>query len=113
MPSDVSLTAVYIVSVVTRANLPVVAHCSQVDNDESKLDESRPSRMEKFIRLLYSLVRQLTWILPDEFEAQKDFSRERFASLDETTSSVVLTLSLFKDLLKIVPRLLFCVIDGF
>jgi hypothetical protein len=113
VPSEVSLAALYIVSVATEANIPLIAHCCQWDNaDDLSQDISRSPQMDGLVRMLYSLIRQLTWQAPDRFETQADFSRARFARLDSSPRSLPAALSLFKDLLDVVPRLLFCVIDG-
>jgi len=61
---------------------------------------------------VYSLVRQLVWHAPGQFSSMASFSKERFDLLDWNLESLKEALSLFHDLMAVVPSLLFCVIGG-
>jgi hypothetical protein len=50
--------------------------------------------------------------MPDRFESRVDFSRGRFQAPDSSAQNFLVALSLFKDLLDMVPWLLFCIMDG-
>jgi hypothetical protein len=63
--------------------------------------------------MAYSLVRQLIWLLPNEFRSNKDFGSSRFGLLDGHIDSLAKALVLIDDLLGMMPGLLICVIDGF
>ena len=101
-PSDLSLTSAFVVSTITHAKLPLIAHQCQ----------SSESEMGSLISLVYSVVIQLIWLLPEDFSTDKDFGSERFDSLDRSRESLPRALCLMEDLFTLAPRLLIVVIDG-
>ncbi|MCJ1308632.1 hypothetical protein MMC25_002285 [Agyrium rufum] len=104
-PSTITISATHIVEMLKQANVPVIAYsCDRDDAEEDPFDE--------LVRMVYSLIRQLVWLAPKNFKSTRTFDEERFALLNGKASSLDEALSLFRDLFEIVPRLLFCVIDG-
>ena len=102
IPSDLSLTSAYVVSMINSVKLPLVAHrCRQEDSATGSL-----------ITMVYSLILQLVWLVPEQFSTEKDFTSSRFAKLDNSLSSLPDALLLLEDLLTIAPRLLTFVVDG-
>lgn len=102
IPSDISLTSAYVVSIINGVKLPLVAHRCRLED----------SPAESLITMVYSLILQLVWLVPEQFSTEKDFTSGRFARLDKSMSSLPDALLLLEDLLTIAPRLLTCVLDG-
>jgi len=64
------------------------------------------------IALLYSLLRQMIELLLPRFETTTDLSEQRFRGLDGSMDSWQDALSVFQDLLSLMPSTVFCVVDG-
>lgn len=118
--SEVSIAAFYILLLCQRLRLPVLAYRLRID-DMGLLDSVttgaiplRSVALDRFTSMLYSLIRQLVWLLPGEFQAHgQNFSEDRFLDLDGSTSSLPDALNLVEDLLALMPEPLICIIDGF
>ena len=102
VPSDISLTSAHVVSMINSVKLPLVAHRCRLED----------SPTESLNTMVYSLILQLVWLVPEQFSTEKDFTSGRFAKLDKSMSSLPDALLLLEDLLTIAPRLLTCVLDG-
>lgn len=101
-PSEISLTSAYVVSMMESMKVPIIAHRCQPQESETVA----------LISMIYSLVLQLVWLLPDEFSSDRRFDGSRFAVLDGSMNSLETALILFEDLLAQAPRILVCVLDG-
>ena len=64
------------------------------------------------IPLVYSVITQFIWLLPENFSTDKDFGFELFNSLDRSREKLPRALCLMEDLFTLAPRLLIVVIDG-
>lgn len=53
--------------------------------------------------MVYSLIHQLIWILPDDYSKKKDLSPGRFEALDRSRETLPRALAILEDLLAIVP----------
>jgi hypothetical protein len=104
-PGMALLAATHIVRTLEQANIPIIAYYCNAD--KAKLDP-----LDELLGLVYSLIRQLVWHVPKKFSDRKDFDKSRFDLLDGNPESLSGALSLFRDLLGVVPRLLFCIIGG-
>nr|CDP29171.1 Putative protein of unknown function [Podospora anserina S mat+] len=63
--------------------------------------------------LLYSIIRQLAWVLPREgFKAGKNLDGDQFAKLNGTLHSLPTALNIIKALLEYTPPVISWVIDG-
>jgi len=102
IPSDLSSTSIYVVSMITSIQLPLIAHRCRAGE----------SAAESLTSMVYSLVFQLVWLLPDRFATYKIFDSSRFAFLDMSIKTLDKALILMEDLLAEVPRLFVCVLDG-
>lgn len=102
IPSEISSTSAYVVSMMESMKVPIIAHRCQPQ-------ESEPMAL---ISLVYSLILQLVWLLPDTFSSDKSFGGSRFAVLDGSINSLKDALLLMEDLLAQAPRILVCVLDG-
>jgi len=103
IPSELSLTASYVVSTVNRLKIPVIAHSCPC----------QAATLESFMLVSYSIVRQLIWLLPDRFKSDIDFGTDRFRELTGDIKSIPDALFLIEDLLTMMPQLVVFVIDGF
>ncbi|KAL3481763.1 hypothetical protein BJX99DRAFT_253288 [Aspergillus californicus] len=117
--SEVSIAAFYIYMLCKRLQSPLLAYRLQVDDmglpeSPGRGDNERSLALDRFTMMVYSLIRQLVWLLPERFAAQgQQFSQERFVCLDGSTSSVLDALNLVEELLVLMPEPLVCVVDGF
>ena len=100
--SDLSLTSAFVVSMITRSKLPLVAHRCQNSGSE----------IEALISMIYSMLIQLIWLLPEKFSTDVDLSSDRFNQLDRSIGTLPHALLLMEDLLTLVPQLLVVVLDG-
>ena len=102
MPSEISSTSAYVVSMMESMKVPLIAH------------RCRPQESETvaLISMIYSLILQLVWLLPEKFSSDRRFHGSRFAVLDGSINSLESALILFEDLLAQAPRILVCVVDG-
>ena len=103
VPSELSTMSSYVVNIVNSMKVPLLAHRCQSDD----------SRADSLIKMVYSLILQLVWLLPDEFVSDKIFNSARFNALDGRLESLEGALILMEDLLSMAPPLLVCVLDGF
>jgi hypothetical protein len=76
-----------------------------------KREDSNGVKMDGLISLLYSLVRQLIMLTPATIEDGYDY-HSLLPSLNGAPESIPKALRLIEVLLRQVPRLLLCVIDG-
>ena len=102
MPSEISSTSAYVVSMMESMKMPIIAHRCQPQESESMA----------LVSMVYSLILQLVWLLPDRFYSDKKFDGSRFAVLDGSMNSLESALILLEDLLGQAPRILVCVLDG-
>lgn len=111
-PPPMSVLAATCVDFAVSAKLPVISYfISLVPNEE--LQACHPREVQALISLTYALVRQLIEQLPVQFSSVFDFSEGRLALLDGTLASWSDAVSLLKDLVQVVPKPLFCIVDGF
>lgn len=68
--------------------------------------------MEALVSMVYSVIIQLIWLLPEKFSTGIDLSPDRFRLLDRSIEMLPRALLLMEDLLTIVPRLLVVILDG-
>ncbi len=62
--------------------------------------------------MIYSVVIQLIWLLPEKFCTDVDLSSDRFNQLDRSIRTLPHALLLMEDLLTLVPQLLVVILDG-
>ncbi len=78
-----------------------------------KLRPGNTSESQAMIALLYSLLRQMVETVLPRFESAADLSDGRFRSLDGTVATWEKAMSIFGDLVPLVPDSVLCVVDGF
>jgi len=118
---EVSMAAAYMVLLSERIKVSVIAYRFRDDEFGLPEDQSakigmqwrRSTEMDRLTMMLYSMIRQLVWLLPEEIESKSEFTFDRFDHLDGSTASLLDALNLFQELLALMPQLLVCVLDGF
>ncbi|KAH8659276.1 hypothetical protein BGZ60DRAFT_121443 [Tricladium varicosporioides] len=124
-PSAVSLAAASIVLVSEQNKMSMISYRIHLgDFEDSEMSEetrTSPSlvvdpdssvEMERLIMMVYSLIRQMVWLLPENIDTESNLSFERFYLLDGSIKSLPEALNLFEDLLELMPSLLLVIIDG-
>ena len=101
-PSDLSSTSAFLVSKIKSAKLPLIAYQCQ----------NSGSAMGTLISMVYSVVTQLIWLLPEDFSTDKDLSPHRFSLFDRSVERLPHAILFIEDLLALSPQLLIVIIDG-
>jgi hypothetical protein len=101
-PSNLSPIAAALVNAADEAAIPILhLFLDWPSNEESSI-----------FNLLYSLIRQLISLLPEQFISPADFSPKQFEYLTSHTESWDSGLSILSDLLDLAPPLSLLIIDG-
>lgn len=110
---EASIAAQHIVSVVQNADVPYLAvEVSRLEPGPDVLkNTSENLQTARLVVLLYSLIRQLTLLVPDPVGEASNIT-ELLNSLDGTKESIPMALRALRALLTHAPSLLICVIDG-
>lgn len=111
-PPPMSVLAATCVEFAVSAKLPAISYFISLVPSEG-LQECHTREVEALISLTYALARQLIEQLPVQFSSVFDFSEGRLALLDGTLASWSDAVSLLRDLVQVVPKPLFCILDGF
>lgn len=96
----------------TTAKLPVISYFCFLPREE-ELRAGNTREVQALLSLTYALIRQLIEQLPVQFSSEFDFAPERVALLDGTLESWKSATGLLRDLVEVVPKPLFCIVDGF
>lgn len=111
---EASIAAQHIMSVVQNADVPyVAATVSNLEPGPEVLNKtSQHLETARLVMLLYSLIRQLTLLVPDPVGEATSSITTLLESLDGTKQSVPAAVKALRALLRHTPSLLICVIDG-
>ncbi|EPE33341.1 hypothetical protein GLAREA_06353 [Glarea lozoyensis ATCC 20868] len=110
-PPPMAMLASMCIEYAVAAKLPVISYfCCLPQNDD--LREGNTKEVQGLLSLIYAMIRQLINQLPAQFSSELNLSSQRFADLQGSLASWGVAISLLKDLVDIVPRPLFCIIDG-
>lgn len=109
--SGLSQTAMRLSTVSMEAGLPCVSFYCKPRYDFAKTSHVS-GREAGLIALLYSVITQLTYLLPAEFPATKDLDSDQFRLLDGSMDSVPVALRIIRALLTHAPPSLIWVLDG-
>lgn len=116
--SQVSVTAYYVTIISNQSRIPLISYRLRADDysiaENAEISGSqRPLAMDRFVLMIYSILRQLVWLLPDEIPVEVGVSEERFYQLDGSTESLLGGFNLLEILLSMVPDIVIFVLDGF
>lgn len=111
---EATIAAQHIISVVQSASVPHVAVIvRRLEPGPEVLNNTNQNlHAARLVILLYSLIRQLTVLVPGVVEEASSITA-LLGSLDGTTHSIPAALQVLKMLLRHAPSLIVCVIDGF
>ncbi|KAF3064994.1 hypothetical protein GL218_02551 [Daldinia childiae] len=108
--SDLSLAALRIASMLQDEDIPCVSFFVKPGDNFAP---SVPQHQAAVIALLYSIIAQLIYLLPLEFEDVDELHETKFRKLDGSFGSVPLALQIIQALLRHAPPSLVWVLDGF
>lgn len=111
-PPPMSVLASMCIEFATSANLPVISYFISLPLRED-LREGNSREVQALVSLTYALIRQLIEQLPPQFSSLSDLSSEQLELLDGTRNSLPGAIKLLQDLTQVVPKPLFCIVDGF
>jgi hypothetical protein len=110
--APMTLLASMCVDFAINSRLPVVSYfCELPQSEDLRPGNTRES--QALISLTYALIRQFIELVPAEFETNFDFSQERLSLLDGTMQSWNEAIGLLRNLIQLIPKPLFCIVDGF
>jgi hypothetical protein len=111
-PSPMAVLASMCVDFAAAGNLPVISYfISLPPRDELRGGNSR--EVQALTSLTYALIRQLIERLPTQFSSSLDFSQGRILRLDGTLKSWTDAVELLKNLVQVVPKPLFYILNEF
>ena len=108
-PSSTTAIATKVVASAQSLGVPIICYlCStpRACSRDNALAE------ETVIDFLYSLLRQIIYVLPPEFETSANISKSRFDKLNGEMESFDIALDLLERLITLAPKTLLVVIDG-
>lgn len=109
LENPLTVVAGEIIKLTEIAGLPVLSYfCQTVWQDQY----DKPPEQIATVALLYSVIRQLVELMLPQFETSIDLSEERFSLLDGSLDTWNAGLAILKDLISLLPRTTFCIIDG-
>lgn len=112
LENPLSVIASHFIDLASRANLPLLSYFCELRRGERLRAGNSSAEKQSLLALVYSLIRQSIENLLPVFNTDLDLSQRRFTMIDGTTSSWNEALSVFRDLLSLMPDQVFCVIDG-
>lgn len=111
-PPPMSVLASMCIEFAVAAKLPVISYFGSLPERE-EVREGNSREGQALISLMYALIRQFIEQLPSQFCSSFDFNSERLPLLDGTLNSWTHAIGLLKDLTKVVPKPIFCILDNF
>lgn len=115
--SQVTVAAARIVEISNKIGLPAISFFCDIplksDTDHSTPDDEVVSPSPPLLGLVYSLVFQLTRLLPPLTNIGSLIAASQVTSLNASFTSWPLALQILSKLLTVAPPFLLCVVDGF
>lgn len=108
-PSSTTAIAVKVVTSAQMLRVPVVCYLCSPARPCSHDDDLAEATVIDF---LYSLIRQLIYLLPADVESSANLTKIRFARLDGEMESFNTALGLLETLITFAPKTLLIIIDG-
>ena len=111
LDNPISMLAAKFLDLASQSNVPTISYFCELRRGESR--RSGVSReLQSMIALVSAIVRQMIELLLPQFKAEMDISEARFGLIDGTPESWGEAMSMLKDLTKLIPNKVLCVIDG-
>ncbi|KAK7413762.1 hypothetical protein QQX98_007329 [Neonectria punicea] len=111
--NPLSIFAASFVDLASQSGFPVMSYfCELPRHHQLRPDSDESPVMQGVISLVSALLRQMIELVLPIFETETDLSEARFRLFAGTAGSWDEAMALFRDLGKLMPPRLFCVIDG-
>lgn len=111
LENPTSILAAKFVNIAQDSRVPLASYFCELRRGAERRPGITPE-MQALIELVYALTRQMVELMLPEFESTKDFSKDRFESLDGSEKSIEEALAMLGDLVDALPGKVFCIIDG-
>lgn len=108
-PSQNTLTAISLVALAKRHNIPIISYFCSIAED-SRSDTC--SLSDSLAEMISSIIAQMVVHLPSRFRTELDLGSSRLGLVDVGIGSVADKLNLVCDLRSLAPKLVICVIDS-
>lgn len=109
LENPMAVIAGEITALTEASGLPVVSYfCRTVWQDQNIMTMENIAA----VALLYALIRQLVELQLPRFHTSVDLSEERFKLLDGSLDTWNTGLAMLRDLIALLPRTIFCIVDG-
>ncbi|TLD11884.1 hypothetical protein PspLS_11307 [Pyricularia sp. CBS 133598] len=113
LANPLSRLAATFVDLAGGSGIPTASYFCELRRGGSGEPQERPiPEVQGALALAYALVRQMVELLLVKFETEVDMSARRLARLDGTTGTWGEVVVLMGELLSLMPKTFFCVVDG-
>lgn len=111
--NPLSMLGATFIDLASQSRVPVMSYfCELLRRHQLRPDSDESSTMQGVMALVSALLRQMVEHLLPIFETGIDLSEARFRLMDGTSESWVDAMAMFRELAKLMPEKVFCVIDG-
>ncbi|KAH7134107.1 hypothetical protein EDB81DRAFT_726007 [Dactylonectria macrodidyma] len=111
--NPLSMLGATFIDLASQSRVPVMSYfCELLRRDQLRTDSDESATMQGVVALVSSLLRQMVELLLPIFETEIDLSAARFRLIDGTSESWADAMSMFRELAKLMPEKVFCVVDG-
>lgn len=100
-----------LVELAAQSEVPLVSYFSRPGRSDEQRGRELPEEMA-FTSTLYALIYQILRLLPAQFELDVDLSEEQFRRLDGTKASWEDAVRILKDIIQLLDRPVYCILDG-
>ncbi|KAI0858864.1 hypothetical protein F4860DRAFT_526744 [Xylaria cubensis] len=101
-----------IIRAAEEAQIPTISYCCEVRRDEPLRTGNESREAQATINLICALIRQMIELLPPAFRAGVDLSEGRLRGLDGCILSWSESVRVFRDLIPLMPKKVYYIIDG-
>jgi hypothetical protein len=108
--NPMTMVAAAILDLVENNRLPLISYFCTLSRAEPRPGNTR--EVEATLGMVYAVIRQMVELLLPSFESAIDLSESRFKLLDGTAKSWEDALQVFSDLLELMPKGVYVVLDG-
>ncbi|KAI1195289.1 hypothetical protein F5X97DRAFT_247515 [Nemania serpens] len=110
--NPITVLANRVIQLAEQTQIPTISYCCELRRGEPLKAGNNSREAQASVGLICALIREMMEILLPRFQAKVDLGGSRFRVLDGCILSWSELLSLFRDLLQLMPNTLLCVIDG-
>jgi hypothetical protein len=110
--NPLTMLAAQFTELASQSKAPIMSYFCELRRFEDIRVGNASQEVQSVVSLGYSLIRQMVDLLLPVSQVDTDLCEKRFQQLDGTAKSWVDALCILRDLTKLLPDLVFCVIDG-